>query len=223
MTYVMLLRSRVYNSDDIDLGILEKLRIFDMALRFVEAYRELLKLASTPLPFPMVQMGRTCLFLWVFTMPFVLVGVVANLLSVCVFLFFLTYGFVGMELVAMHLLDPFGDNVNDLGVDTMTEVRMDSLSSLQTDANPYVLPLRRRPLCNAFAMTLILPNTSISTTNTRHRRRNNLFHRMLFWRAVIRNTLAEWINPHTNHRLYFLVVSALYTAVLNGKNHERHY
>lgn len=123
MTYVMLLRNRVYNADDVELGLLEKLRIFDMALRFVEAYRELLKLASTPLPFPMVQMGRTCLFLWVFTMPFVLIGVVANLASVCVFLFFLTYGFVGMELVSMHLLDPFGDNVNDLGVDTMTEVR----------------------------------------------------------------------------------------------------
>jgi predicted membrane chloride channel (bestrophin family) len=54
-------------------------------------------------------MGRAFLFLWVFTMPLVLVKVVDGFVSACIFLFFLTYGFVGMELVAMQLLNPFGD------------------------------------------------------------------------------------------------------------------
>lgn len=38
-----------------------------------------------------------------------------------VFVFFLTYGFVGLELVAMKLMNPFGDGKNDLNVTGMRE------------------------------------------------------------------------------------------------------
>ena len=125
MTYVMFLRSKIIGSDaSVELVLLEKLRLFDIITAFVNSKRDLFKLASTPLPFPLIQMGRTCLFLWVFSLPFVLVGVIDELVSVLVFIFFLTYGFVGLELVAMQLLNPFGDEVNDLGVNLMVEVSL---------------------------------------------------------------------------------------------------
>ena len=85
-------------------------------------YRNLLKWASTPLPFPLVQMGRTFLFLWTFTIPFVLRGVVEERFSAMIFVFFLTYGFIGLEVVALKLLSAFGDGVNDLNVSGMREV-----------------------------------------------------------------------------------------------------
>ena len=81
-------------SDDPDdpppLHILEKSKMMDLITTYTASYVNLLKLASTPLPFPLVQMGRTFLFLWTFTIPFALVGIVSELFSVLIFVFFLT-------------------------------------------------------------------------------------------------------------------------------------
>ena len=41
--------------------------------------------------------------------------------SAMAFVFFLTYGFLGLELVAIKLMDPFGDGKNDLNVSGMRE------------------------------------------------------------------------------------------------------
>lgn len=59
-------------------------------------------------------MARTLVFLYVFTVPFVLLsdedsGVIAH----CFMVFVVTYGFVGLELVAIELDNPFGDDPND--------------------------------------------------------------------------------------------------------------
>ena len=40
-----------------------------------------------------------------------------------VFLFFLTYGFIGLELVAMKLVEPFGDGRHDVQVTNIRDVR----------------------------------------------------------------------------------------------------
>jgi len=103
------------------LELFERMKLMDMLTEFVVHYRNLLKCASTPLPFPLVQMGRTFLFLWTFTIPLVLRGVVEELYSALAFVFFLTYGFVGLELVCMKLMNPFGDGTNDLNVSGMKE------------------------------------------------------------------------------------------------------
>jgi predicted membrane chloride channel (bestrophin family) len=81
----------------------------DMTNSFANSYATLLELASTPLPFPLTQMARTFLFLWTFSIPFVLRGVVDESFIAMIFVFFLTYGFVGLELVAMKLMHPFGE------------------------------------------------------------------------------------------------------------------
>ena len=103
------------------LELLERIKMLDMLNDFVFNYRNLLKFASTPLPFPLIQMGRTFLFLWTFSIPLVLRGVVNETYSAMAFVFFLTYGFIGLELVSMKLMDPFGDGINDLNVTGMKE------------------------------------------------------------------------------------------------------
>lgn len=117
--YAQTLRSHLYHGCyvlPIDLHVLERCKMIDQLNVFLNAYRELLRLAATPLPFTMIQMGRTFLFLWVFSMPFALVGIVDEIVSVLVFIFFLTYGYIGLEFVSMKLLHPFGDSGNDIDI-----------------------------------------------------------------------------------------------------------
>jgi predicted membrane chloride channel (bestrophin family) len=119
MMFAQSLRSHLYCSSGAlnrQLELLEKVKLVDMLNAYLYAYRDLLKIASTPLPFPM---GRTFLFIWIFSMPLALVGLEFELSAVVIFVFFLTYGYVGLELVGMRLLCPFGDDINDLNVDGM--------------------------------------------------------------------------------------------------------
>jgi hypothetical protein len=55
--------------------------LVDMLNEYVIHDRDLLELASTLLPFPLLQMARTFLLLHTFTIPFVLRGVVDEVLS----------------------------------------------------------------------------------------------------------------------------------------------
>mmetsp|Transcript_18658 Transcript_18658/g.27352 ORF Transcript_18658/g.27352 Transcript_18658/m.27352 type:complete len:348 (+) Transcript_18658:475-1518(+) len=118
--YAQILRTHLYNKSTQmlhpNLEYIEKSKMLDLLQAFISYYRELLKLASTPLPFPLIQMGRTFLFLFTFSFPFALVGLVDDIAATIIFVFFLTYGFMGLEFTAMKLLHPFGDSVNDLNV-----------------------------------------------------------------------------------------------------------
>lgn len=67
-------------------------------------------------------------------MPFALVGVVDEIVSVLIFVVFLTYGFVGLEFVSMQLQLPFGNGPNDLDVAGMVKA---ALSGINRDAQEY--------------------------------------------------------------------------------------
>ena len=67
-----------------------------------------LKLVTTQLPFPLVQMGRTFLLFYIFTLPFALLSDISSPYVHLLVIFFVTYGFVGLEIVAVELDDPFG-------------------------------------------------------------------------------------------------------------------
>jgi len=114
------LRNVLYNDSLLlNVDLLERCKLVDMLNDFAHSYRTLLMLASTPIPFTLVQMGRTFVFIFTFTIPFALLTVQNDLISGLIFLFFLTYGFLGLEFVAIKLQDPFGDGVNDLNVTGM--------------------------------------------------------------------------------------------------------
>ena len=122
LTVVQCMRMHLYNGD-VHLELLERVSLVNKLDSFVESYRQLLELASTPLPFALVQMGRAFLFLWTFSMPLVLLqGPFTDLWTAMVFLFFLTYGFVGLELVSMKLTSPFGDGIHDIQLTNLRDV-----------------------------------------------------------------------------------------------------
>lgn len=80
---------------------------------FLSGYYGMRQFLTTPVPFPFVQMSRTFLFVYVFTIPFSLLGDKSSLFAHCFVVFLLTYGFVGLEIVAIELDNPFGEDDND--------------------------------------------------------------------------------------------------------------
>lgn len=80
---------------------------------FMTGYFGLRKFITTPVPFPLIQMARTFLFLYVFTVPFIMVTDDSGLVAHCFFIAMITLGFVGLETVAIELDEPFGDDPND--------------------------------------------------------------------------------------------------------------
>jgi predicted membrane chloride channel (bestrophin family) len=90
--------------------------------QFNKAFHGFRVLVFTPYPFPLVQMTRTFLFFWVYSLPLVLVDQMGSLYSTLLMVFFLTFGFVGIEYVSMTLDDPYGHDVNDVDHNGMAEL-----------------------------------------------------------------------------------------------------
>ncbi len=63
-----------WNLGLLDIHLLERVNLVNKLQEYVGSYNNLLILASTPLPYPLVKMGRVFLFLWTFSMPLVLLG-----------------------------------------------------------------------------------------------------------------------------------------------------
>uniref|UniRef100_A0A7S4R163 Bestrophin homolog n=2 Tax=Ditylum brightwellii TaxID=49249 RepID=A0A7S4R163_9STRA len=87
--------------------------LYRYVTEFITAFHGLKKLVTTPFPFPLVQMGRTFLFVYTYTLPFALAHSMHHPLGAMLMIFFITYGYLGLEYVAMELDDPFGDDPND--------------------------------------------------------------------------------------------------------------
>lgn len=91
----------------------EELKLLGHATEFTSAYHGLIKLITTPFPFPLVQKTRTILFVWLFTLPLSLMKDASNPWEDMIMIFFVTYGFLGLEYVSIELGDPFGNDDND--------------------------------------------------------------------------------------------------------------
>jgi len=65
---------------------------------FMAGYYGIRKFLTTPFPFPLVQMSRTFLFFYVFTVPFALVETSNNVIFHSILIFFFTFGFMGLEV-----------------------------------------------------------------------------------------------------------------------------
>lgn len=91
----------------------EELRLLSLVTDFCVSYHGLTKLITTPFPFPLVQESRTILFFWIFTLPATMTSITPQPFSIGLIVFFLTFGFVGLEYVSIELDDPFGSDPND--------------------------------------------------------------------------------------------------------------
>jgi predicted membrane chloride channel (bestrophin family) len=83
----------------------------------MDGYFGLHKFVTTPVPFPLLQMSSTFLWFYIFTVPFALLSAddvgIKSALSHCLMIFIMTFGFIGMEHVAVQMDDPFGGDEND--------------------------------------------------------------------------------------------------------------
>ena len=71
---------------------------------------------------PLVQMSRTLIFMWVFTLPLALANDIEKPLPLLFVIFFLTFGFIGLELVSIEMDDPYGLDANDFNVRGLAKV-----------------------------------------------------------------------------------------------------
>lgn len=91
----------------------QELKLMGSIDSFMGGYYGIRKFLTTPVPFPLIQMSRTFVFLYVFTVPFVLLADKSSPLAHCLTVFVMTFGFMGLEVVAIELDDPFGEDDND--------------------------------------------------------------------------------------------------------------
>jgi len=167
---------------DVPMHCNKELRLFAFVSDVVTAYHGLMKLVTTPFPFPLVQMGRTFLFVWVFTLPFALVNDVVKLPALILIVFFITYGFVGLEYVSIELDDPFGDDPNDFDVLGLAQVVFEDIyiAVLDIDGREAANALREsveNPLAEETQSTVLLskntPHQHQASTTTQHQQQSH--------------------------------------------------
>lgn len=99
-----------------------ELELIGLVSTFTDSYTQLVKFACTPIPFPLVQMGRTLLYVWIFSLPGVLAHNINDMVPNLVLIFFITYGFLGLMYVSIELHDPFGVDANDFEISRYIKV-----------------------------------------------------------------------------------------------------
>uniref|UniRef100_A0A7S2LR46 Bestrophin homolog n=1 Tax=Leptocylindrus danicus TaxID=163516 RepID=A0A7S2LR46_9STRA len=113
--------------------IQKELKLHESISDFMTDINELAKISATPYPFPTTQMTRILLFVWMFTLPFALVNNAEDQYSTPILMFFITYGFFGLEFVAIELDDPFGTDPNDLEMSKLSTQIIDGINRDITD------------------------------------------------------------------------------------------
>ena len=93
---------------------------------FIANKRRVVGIVTTPIPFPLVQMSRTFLFFYIYTLPSALLTASSTPEADLVVLFIVTYGFIGLELISIELDDPFGDDVIDFDTLRSLHVRLNT-------------------------------------------------------------------------------------------------
>jgi len=122
----------------------EELFVMKFVSDFTTGYHGLMKLCTTPFPFPLVQMARTFLFFWLFTLPLSLMHGAEAPWKVMSTIFFTTYGFMGLEYVSMELDDPFGEDPSDFDDSGMAQLIYEDIYVLiyKTDGEESARSLR---------------------------------------------------------------------------------
>lgn len=105
------------------LPVPKELKLLGTVDSFLKGYYGIRTFITTPVPFPLIQMTRTIVLFYIFTVPFVLLTDYDDAgsdttnprptIEHCIVIFLLTYGFMGLEIVSVELDDPFGDDAND--------------------------------------------------------------------------------------------------------------
>jgi len=131
----------------VPLAIPQELKLLGCVDTFMSGYYGVRKFLTTPVPFPLIQMARTFLFLYIFTVPMVLVtDETSSHVARCLIVFMITFGFMGLELVAIEMDNPFGDDANDFNnaAMAMTAYEDSYLTIYDVDGEEWADKLRRK-------------------------------------------------------------------------------
>lgn len=115
---------------------------------YVKAFHGFRVIVFTPYPFSLVQMTRIFIFFWVYSLPLVLLEQLKSIYSCVLLVFFITFGFLGIEYVSMSLDHPFGDDPVHFDDQAMAEIVYEDiyLSLYKTDGRGSVEQLRKQIL-----------------------------------------------------------------------------
>eukprot|EP00548_Thalassiothrix_antarctica_P000828 CAMPEP_0194147076 /NCGR_PEP_ID=MMETSP0152-20130528/22509_1 /TAXON_ID=1049557 /ORGANISM="Thalassiothrix antarctica, Strain L6-D1" /LENGTH=375 /DNA_ID=CAMNT_0038847765 /DNA_START=70 /DNA_END=1197 /DNA_ORIENTATION=- len=124
----------------------EENRMLGTVDAIMNAYYEVRGFLTAPFPFPLVQMSRTFLFVYLFTIPFAFLNDVTNPIGHYIVIFFITYGYLGLEFTAIELDDPFGDDDNDFNNSRLCCFSFEDmyLTILDIDGEEWTDKLRKR-------------------------------------------------------------------------------
>lgn len=104
------------------LEVPQELELLQLTTNIIAAYGDIMQYMTTPYPFPLVQMTRTILLFYIFTLPFAIASDIQQTFPYLLIIFIITYGFVGLELISIEIDDPFGQDPNDFDVGAMAKV-----------------------------------------------------------------------------------------------------
>mmetsp|Transcript_12554 Transcript_12554/g.14723 ORF Transcript_12554/g.14723 Transcript_12554/m.14723 type:complete len:407 (+) Transcript_12554:61-1281(+) len=105
----------------------EEFKLIGYIDQYTAAFNDLEGLARTRFPFPIVQMARTILVIWLMFLPFGLVHNEYPLWGICMLIFLLTFGFLGLEYVSVGMDDPFGTDATDFDVFFLAEITFEHI------------------------------------------------------------------------------------------------
>ena len=83
---------------------------------------------TTPVPYPLTNIVKICLFVWACLVPF-FIDQHFSFINIVV-VFFLIYAVVGLDAVACEISDPFGDDCNDLEVEKIMYATLNHIEHL---------------------------------------------------------------------------------------------
>lgn len=130
------------------LQIAQEIKLLGSVDSFMNGWYGMRKFLTTPVPFPLIQMTRTIVLVYIFSLPLIFLKEdSANLLyEHCLVVFLLTYGFIGLELVSIELDNPFGNDANDFDCHAFARLVFEDTFMMinDTDGPEYADIVRRR-------------------------------------------------------------------------------
>ncbi|EER01022.1 hypothetical protein Pmar_PMAR025120 [Perkinsus marinus ATCC 50983] len=92
-------------------------------------YNQALKVSQVPFPFPFAQMVSLLLLIFLFMCPIMVVKMTEGTVLSPILSFFCLLGYWGLNEIAVELENPFGDDDNDLPLETIHTEFVDSLQT----------------------------------------------------------------------------------------------
>jgi len=108
-------------------------RVFQQTEKAVVEYNQVLEVMTIPFPFPYAQTAYALLLLMGVSTPFAMCSWTSHPAAAFVLTFTGVMCLVSLELIARQLENPFGEDPNDLPIDSFQEMMNESLLLMLTD------------------------------------------------------------------------------------------